>query len=639
VDLFDLGGSYFGYSKVNESVNSLGGKVSYYFTNYDSHPDVTDANYIKTDMSFKRGQLISTKVFDELNNPISEEIIEYDFNLSDKKVTNGTATISHAFSCSCGFLCSTSGNSTYTIKYSNISRPITTSKVTNITFAPFPNSSKNLTQIVEYQYDPTTVQLKKAIQYDNSRPTTKFITETRYVTDPAYTFVATDCNGALQTCLNGCNTASCESACYQQYSICNSANSPSPEVQAMAILKERHQVAVPIEILNLMEENATAKVLAAQYFYYLNNPSNANMVNLKETWAMAQPIDQSSYLYSKKNEDGSFTKDSRLIKRQTFNQYNPTTGNLLQQTGFNGIQTNYTWDASNNFVSSVSSTGGVNTRTTSTTIKPLVGPLTSTDANGVVMKNEYDVYNRLHLVKDGSDNILKMYRYHYAGEKPGFALTSSTTKTIVNRSVTFTIQDVAQSVGGAGQFVLDYGDGVVVNNPAATTSHTYTSAGYYFVKLTLTNPEYGSTFRTLTIDVNTPVSLTLCRSGIITGDLCGIDTPATGTCSGGGGGGGGDPEAMAATTAALPAPGGVGSSTIYAYPASGCSPYSYNWEYKLSSSSTWFSFGTGSSVTFNFSNTLGTYEIRCTVSDSCNTTATATTTVTYYESSPGCPHN
>jgi len=50
---------------------------------------------------------------------------------------------------------------------------------------------------------------------------------------------------------------------------------------------------------------------------------------------------------------------------------------------------------------------------TTYTFDPLVGMTSSTDSNNFTTYHEYDEFNRLKLVKDANQDVVKMYEYNY----------------------------------------------------------------------------------------------------------------------------------------------------------------------------------------------------------------------------------
>lgn len=140
-----------------------------------------------------------------------------------------------------------------------------------------------------------------------------------------------------------------------------------------------------------------------------------------------------------------------LETETTINEYDPS-GNILQVTGKDGVVTAYVWgygqtypvakvigksyqDAVNqsginlSIVSNILTTESdlrnelnklrtlTNSFVTTYTYKPLVGMTSETDPRGRTTYYEYDVFNRLILVKDNLGKILKKICYNYAGQQ------------------------------------------------------------------------------------------------------------------------------------------------------------------------------------------------------------------------------
>ena len=152
----------------------------------------------------------------------------------------------------------------------------------------------------------------------------------------------------------------------------------------------------------------------------------------------------------------------------SFEKYDEV-GNLLQKTYLNGARLSYVWGYNRrypvaeienaDYASVVSALGGASAvnsfatssspaenvvrsfiaplrtalsgaRVTTVTYRPLIGISTMTDLNNKMMSYEYDAFNRLSVVRDWNNNILKKICYNYYGqpEDCGQATYSSVAK-------------------------------------------------------------------------------------------------------------------------------------------------------------------------------------------------------------------
>jgi hypothetical protein len=625
-DIFDLNGVIIGYSYVEELISN-GGKSAYYFTNFSSNPNYVDPSTKReTDLHWERGNIYKVLVFDHQDNLISEQIIDYNFNAPNKNTLSYDHVIGWSWSCQTGWLSWESGSAGMTKKHKIVSRPFFVSKQTTKFFDPV-NPAKYTSQVTEYSYDPVTLQLTQTVQYDASRPSNKYITKTRYVTHNDYLGSYDNCYADLEDCNLTCQNEPdpqvqgyCYTDCNTQYNNCISSPPSNLDAKSLAIyyLRNRHQVATPIETISLYQEGSSIKVLASSLNTFEMGGASGNHILLKESWGLKQIIDESSYNYSKVLSNGNFQLDSRMKKLQTFDLYDQTSGNLLQQTALDGIVKTYNWEPNNKYIQSITTNPGDNARTTSYTYKPLVGVTSITDPNGLSSYYDYDVFNRLKIVKDQDQNIIKRYRYHYQNETPAFRITANRLEAMANETFTFYATDVAASTGGNPRFVWDFGSGVVNDNNVTTVNHAYAAPGQYTVKLVALHPEYGPVTRTLPVGVYAPMSLDICVDGPAYIDMCGIEPVYYGGCT--------------VNNTNPWSPTEVSVSVMNGCP----STYSYYWEYQNYSYGYWTSLGTSPTANFYPPPVEGTYEIRCTVTDGCYNVQSISVYIFVYKSNPQC---
>ena len=128
-------------------------------------------------------------------------------------------------------------------------------------------------------------------------------------------------------------------------------------------------------------------------------------------------------------------------------------------------------------------------RTNSYTYEPLVGVKTVTDASGETITYEYDSRNRLHLIRDEDNNIIKRYRYNYgveSNEIEGWVVRTGTT--VPGETITFEAIDVeAYGDDALNEYKWTIDGTQYTGNPI---SHTFSSQGTYNGTLSIINPEY-----------------------------------------------------------------------------------------------------------------------------------------------------
>lgn len=625
-DIYDMSGVYIGYSKVEEVIEG-NGRIEYYFTNFDSNPNYRDpnTNYV-TDLFWERGNLYQVRTYDDQNNILTEQLTEYSYNLPNKRSLNYQEVIPWAWSCSCGFLCSNNGNLTSAYRHTLVSRPFVATKTTEKVFSP-QNSAKSIATIKEYEYDLTTMQPIQIITYDAARPSIKYISKIRYVNHNDYLGSYDNCQTEFDNCNMICQNEPdsqvqgyCYQDCQNQYYSCLDSPPSNLDAASLAIynLRNRHGIAAPVETVSLVQNGSSIKILSSSLNVYQMGGTSGNQIQLKESWGMRHMVDESAYVYSNVQPNGNFQIDTRMKKVETYDLYDQSSGNLKRKSSIDGLVTEYEYESNNKYLQSVTTNPGANSRTTSYTYKPLVGYSTVTDPNGITTSYDYDVYNRLKLVKDQEGNIITRYRYHYKNETPGFRITANRIEAFVNENFTFYATDVAVSSGEPPTFTWDFGDGVIQNG-GTSINHAYANQGQYVVKLTLTNSEYGSVTRSLTVNVSAPMSLSVCVDGPALIDVCGIEPVYYGGCTVNNN----YPYAPTNLTVAV---------------TNGCqSSLSYYWEYRNTSYSYWISLGTSQSVDFYPPAQEGTYEVKCSVTDACNDQKTSSTYIWVYKSDPNCP--
>lgn len=199
-----------------------------------------------------------------------------------------------------------------------------------------------------------------------------------------------------------------------------------------ATMVTKNMLNLPVEQVLFNNSNITGAKLTT---YKLNGTSY--VPDKKYSLEITAPFSGFAYF-------NGTTKDSRYesIPDISYDSYD-TYGKVRQTTGKDGIITSYLWDASGRYpmaqvkgaaYSQISAQDGKAENYSSSTLfsalsglvpsafistysyKPLVGVATTTDQRGRTTYYNYDPFNRLILIKDHDNNILKKYCYNYQGQ-------------------------------------------------------------------------------------------------------------------------------------------------------------------------------------------------------------------------------
>lgn len=367
---------------------------------------------------------------------------------------------------------------------------------------------------------------------------------------------------------------------------------------------------------SLLDDMVTANMVAipVQTITQIDGPNDsefkttgASVTTFREQHNLIQPYESRTLNLSQPTNSYGVA-NFRLVSTQSFN----ANGELVSQVGTDGISTSNTYDAQGYLTStSIAPGGGLASRATTFTYKPLVGSLTTTDHNGRTVTNVYDSQNRLHLVKDQDGNIVKRYRYNLAGtDSPILAGGIKISGSNLNGS-TLTFEADFDSYGGheMNEYHWDL-DGTLYDNDEVSVSQSF-STGMRNIELSVVNPEYAEP-----AVINTSIFIhdAYWSVGLIegNGEICGNG----GILSGEGPVGGGSltPEFYSITL-------GVGGSLC-----AQDGPYSTEWKYL--SGINWVTFATDvNSVELPESLRLtnGSKQIKVEVTDACGTVKTSST--------------
>ncbi|MBC6427303.1 MAG: PKD domain-containing protein [Ekhidna sp.] len=155
-----------------------------------------------------------------------------------------------------------------------------------------------------------------------------------------------------------------------------------------------------------------------------------------------------------------------------------------------GITTNYIYDAQGYLLSETVDPGVESLkRTISYTYQPLVGVKTVTNPTGETITYEYDNRNRLHLIRDEDNNIIKRYRYNYGNERNTMSAAINVTAgtVYVGQRKSFSVSGLNHY--GPAEYKWIVNDIEVANG--RSMSYTFTTPGIKEVKFVVINAEDG----------------------------------------------------------------------------------------------------------------------------------------------------
>lgn len=348
---------------------------------------------------------------------------------------------------------------------------------------------------------------------------------------------------------------------------------------------------MPIEIITFIERSVNGSIvktlLEGKLTTYklninpLSDPPNLSRPLPWEFKVRKTGNNPASYTWSS-TASGSFTWEQAAYKDKAIYTYSTYGKPTLSQVE-SGINTVYTWSYNNSLLASGTLNSGGFQHQLSFDYQPLVGPTVITDANGLNQNLAYDDFNRLKLERDHANNIETRYRYNYKMDPDN--RVSFGFITYASSSTSNTIQLMATGTGAEGSsFIWDFGNGTIKENGLMSELQTYSTPGFYTVKLATSHPEFPTRISSQVIRI-LPVASAQ------------ITSPGSGT----------------ARTV-------CGSHTTTCQVTIADGPYtSYQWEYNYSASGSgnYVPIGTNSS-TLNFSLTGvqgSSYSIRCKISD------------------------
>lgn len=304
--------------------------------------------------------------------------------------------------------------------------------------------------------------------------------------------------------------------------------------------------------------------------------------------------------------------DGESLTEEGISTYNED-GRLLSTSGRSGLTTSYMYDDIGYLTSQTVSGEGID-RTSSYTYKPLVGTSSMTNPDGRTMKYEYDQRNRLEIVRNHEDNILKRYQYHNISDNIDLNAVINVNWHVdgnyEDRNHQFFLDNINCPYGEC-TYTWNFGDGTA-ESTGTKANHNYRDAGYYHVKVTISNPEYREPLViTKTISIETIKYWSLTING--PSSHCIHDNNSS-------------PLSFVARISD-----GISS----------CSPgggYSYQWSYEYNGSGGYVPFGTGQPEEVWPQNTYveGNHKIKVIVTDRCGRSLTTIKNFSLIASGANC---
>lgn len=613
-DVFETNGSFVSYLRVEEIHKSKGKIVHEYTPSSGSHNLNTGSHiFIVSTKFWERGLPLRKTVINQSGQKLSEEIFEYNSSIPAIKTISVTESVVIPFT--------SNQSQTFDNPYTLMSKPHVLSQKT-VKLYDQDSQTKTTTSIENYAYTDMYFQLREVSSWNSASPTEKTVRSMKYVTHPDYNYSGTDCQTQLFNCQVACvgGSTNCENDCFNTYLNCqqNSDANLGTEGKAINLLRTKHMNNVVVEEYNEVQKGANRYLVSGSITKY--QKFGTNQVFPVGFMASKKAI-INGYVGSSINASGQFAVPSHYYDNGSI-QINTVHGKPTSMTSKSGIAKDLTYSNNNTTLASETTNPSSNPQSIAYIYKPLVGVTKETDANGRSVNMEYDGLNRLRIVRDHDNNIRERYRYHYQNEAPNFNIVATPGQILEGQSVTFSLEDVLVTTGGVPTRHWTTGTGITYTDNRTTMTHAYPTSGIYTISATLNTNEYSPTVKTYTLIVNKPMQVTLCADGAQQKDLCNPATRTWGTC----------------TTTQVD----TGVTRFFANFGrgnTGCvGLYNYHFEYQLGSGG-WVTMSNGPQNYGDFIHDIyapGYYTIRCTVTDSCNNTATATSYINIYKSNPNC---
>lgn len=314
--------------------------------------------------------------------------------------------------------------------------------------------------VAEYTYDPVHMQVVQTKNYNAAHPALSTTTVSKFATHSDYDPInETSCDTEYEQCMSSCSNerdeyvrSYCYSDCQYRSEAClsNPPSSASAETVALHHMRTQHQVGVPVETQVIVDEGSQRTLVGAVVYKFqkYKNDASTFFVKPREVWSMKVATIPAGYTTSRVDDAGKFLLDNNWLRKvHTFDNYDATTGNILQQTTLDGVVSSYQWSYNGALATGFTINPGSYAYQYNYAYKPGVGLTSTTDPNGIKNYYEYDPDNRLRLTRDHDQNILTRERYHYAAEKS--AVPESSFAICADGPVKIDISDTVAPVAGA----------------------------------------------------------------------------------------------------------------------------------------------------------------------------------------------
>jgi hypothetical protein len=429
----DPGESHIQYGEVTEVVTPGNGCTTYKFTSYETNPDVNDYhtaivlpetqlyiqnlalynNYIgmnMNDRSFERGQPKEVTIYAYKNGtyyPVKKTVTDYTsyLNYPDSYVTE---------------VHQTGGIVQSTKQYYYPFLPL---KETSVAYSD--QGQQSVSTVTDLTYTVHNYPLTSVTSQSDGKP---LKTKYKYISDYISAGFTT------------------------YYQNAGNYNSLAPEVKSLVNLYENNMLKHPVEVIQYVDD----KVTAASFITYqdLGNAYQSKLDYPYQQWRLKTQTGLSTFNESAVNQSTwALTKDPHYgaTPDVALQKYDGK-GNVIELTDKSGIITAILWGYNYTYpiaeirnatyqdvlgvltqpvVDALNSAPGTdaqvrqqlqvlrtatslsNARVTTYTHTPLIGVSSITDVNGFTNYYQYDAYNRLKLMIDKDQNILKRYEYNY----------------------------------------------------------------------------------------------------------------------------------------------------------------------------------------------------------------------------------